>query len=246
MKIINYKYDTHTINFINSDNIEWLKLSNFQYDIAIDDPCYGINASKPSEKPHRVRQKNGNVIKVKKNNYTPKNWDEKPTTPEYFDLLLKKSHHQIIFGVNFYNYTFGPGRIIWDKLNGTSDQFAAEIMYNSLNNRTDIIYYMWAGFMQGKTPSKNIHEALIQQGDKTKNEKRIHPTQKPVLLYDYFYLNYVQKNWKAFDGHGGSGSNAIAAHKNKISIDVVEKDTEIFNNMVERFNEETKQLQINY
>jgi len=240
------EYETHCIRFINADNHTYLSNSNKIYDLSIDDPCYGINASKPSEKPHKTKQKNGNVLNVKKTGYKIKDWDEKPTAPEYFDLLIKKTKNQIIFGVNFYNYQFGPGRIIWDKLNGKSDQFAAEIMYNSLNNRTDIIYYMWHGFMQGKTPSFDVKKALIQQGDKSKNEARIHPTQKPVLLYDFIYLNYVKKDWTVFDGHGGSGSHAIAAHKNKINLDIVEKDKEIFNDMVKRFDQLTAQTPINY
>ena len=56
---------------------------------------------------------------------------------------------------------------MWDKLNDSSDQFDCEIAYCSLNNRTDIVYYMWAGMMQGKTASNKIKEALMQEGNKT-------------------------------------------------------------------------------
>lgn len=181
--IIEKKYDNHTIRFILGDSNEWL-LDSPEYDLAIDDPNYGIGASKPAKKPNNPKQKKGNRIRVKPSNYKHKDWDDKPPDPSYFNLLISKTRNQIIWGVNYYNYVFGPGRIVWDKLTAaTSDQFDCEIAYVSLNNRMDTVYYMWNGMMQGKSISKDPKIALIQQGNKKLNEKRIHPTQKPVKLY---------------------------------------------------------------
>lgn len=40
---------------------------------------------------------------------------------EYFDELMRVSRKYIIWGCNYFDYVFAPGRIVWDKCNaGTS------------------------------------------------------------------------------------------------------------------------------
>lgn len=51
------------------------------------------------------------------------------------------------------------------------------------------------------------------QGDKSKNEIRIHPTQKPVNLYKWILLNYAKQGDKILDTHVGSASSLIACHE---------------------------------
>ena len=74
--------------------------------------------------------------------------------PEYFDEVKRVSRNQIIWGVNYFNYDFTGGRIVWDKLNGDTDQYDCEIAYCSMNDRTDLIYCMWRGMIQGTLSSK--------------------------------------------------------------------------------------------
>ena len=169
------------------------------FDLAIVDPEYGIGAGKPSIKNNAVKQSNGSFLNIKQPNYIQKNWDNKPAGCDYFKELKRTSKEQIIFGVNYYDFNLKGGRIVWDKLNGDTDQFGCEIAYNSLNNRTDIVYYLWSGMFQGTGASKNIREALRQKGNKKENEKRIHPTQKPVLLYRWLYDQYATNDMKILD-----------------------------------------------
>ena len=98
------------------------------------------------------------------------------------------------------------GMIIWDKCNDGSDQSDAEIAFNSLTRRVDIFRYMWRGMFQGKS----IAEGTVQQGNKKLNEKRIHPTQKPVNLYRWICQKYLQKGMMVLDTHVGSASSLIA------------------------------------
>lgn len=68
--------------------------------------------------------------------------------------------------------------------------------------------------MQGVYCGKDVKQALIQQGNKKLNEKRIHETQKPVILYDYILDEYkIPKGSKVIDTHLGSGSNRISNYK---------------------------------
>ena len=245
--IVEREYSTHKIRFINADSNIWL-LDSPIYDLTIDDPNYGMGASKPNLDPtrYRAKQKNGTVLNVKINNYKHNDWDDKPAETSYFDLLLKKTKNQIIWGANHYDYVFGKGRIVWDKLNGESDQYGCEIAYNILNDRTDMIYYMWAGMFQGENISKDVKRALIQQGNKKLNEKRIHPTQKPLKLCEWQLFQFAKKGWSIFDGHGGSGNMAIACHRQKYSLDIVEKDKQIFTDMVKHYDVNTSQNRIEY
>ena len=45
----------------------------------------------------------------------------------YFDELRRVSKQQIIWGVNYFNYSFSPGRVVWDKCNGASSFSDCEI-----------------------------------------------------------------------------------------------------------------------
>jgi site-specific DNA-methyltransferase (adenine-specific) len=217
------------IQISNEDNMELMKRYPDNYfELAIVDPEYGIGADKPSRKPNKCKQSNGTVLNVKSPNYTHKNWDSKPADSRYFDELKRVSKNQIIWGVNYYDYNLTGGRIIWDKLNDSSDQFDCEIAYNSLNKRTDIVRYMWRGMFQGLSITKNAHKALIQQGNKSKNEKRIHPTQKPVKLYEWLLINYAKEGDKILDTHLGSGSIAIACHNLKFDLTACELDKDYF------------------
>jgi len=231
------------IELFNIDCMEYMKdCEDNSFDLAIVDPEYGIGASRQSNKSKFVTQKNGTKTYLKDSGYTHKDWDDKPAGPEYFNELKRVSRNQIIWGVNYYNYIFGSGRIIWDKLNDHSDQNDCEIAYNSLNNRQDIVRYLWSGFIQGLIIGGNSREALQQIGDKSKNEKRIHPTQKPVKLYNWLLTNYAKPNQRILDTHLGSGSSAIAAHYFGVDFVGCELDEDYFNAAKERFDDETKQV----
>jgi site-specific DNA-methyltransferase (adenine-specific) len=228
---------TDKIEITNECNMELMKRYPDNYfDLAIVDPEYGIGASKPSKKPNKAKQKNGNILNVKTLNYKHKDWDDKPAGSDYFNEVKRVSKNQIIWGVNYYDYNLTGGRIVWDKLNGESDQFDCEIAYNSLNKRTDIVRFMWSGMMQGSSISRLISKSNYQQGNKSLNEKRIHPTQKPVKLYEWLLMNYAKPNDKILDTHLGSGSIAIACHNLKFDLTACELDTEYYNASIKRIN----------
>jgi len=229
----------------NEDNMELMaRYPDKFFDLAIVDPEYGIGASKPSKKPDTVKQKNGSILSVKSPIYEHKDWDDKPAGKEYFDELFRVSKNQIIWGVNYYDYKFGPGRIVWDKLNGESDQMGCEIAFCSLYNRADIVYFMWQGMFQGVYCGKEVRRALVQQGNKTLNEKRIHPTQKPVALYKYLIKEFAQPGDKILDTHLGSQSSRIAAHDMGFDFYGCELDKNYFEQGCNRYQQHIKQLNL--
>ncbi|MCT4151394.1 site-specific DNA-methyltransferase [Elizabethkingia anophelis] len=200
---------TDKITITNEDNMDLMaRYPDGYFDLAIVDLEYCIGASKPTDKSGFVKQKNGDKKFVKQPNYIHKDWDLKLSSPVYFNELFRVSKKQIIKGGNYYGLT--GGYLVWNKINGDSDQFGCELFWLSFTKRTDIFHYMWAGMMQGVYCGTNIKEALIQQGNKSLNEKRIHPTQTPVPVYKYILSKYAQPGYKILSTHLGSGSDAIA------------------------------------
>lgn len=84
------------------------------------------------------------------------------------------------------------------------------------------------------------------QGDKSKNEKRIHPTQKPVVLYAWLYQQYAKPGDKILDTHLGSGSSRIAAYKLGLDFVGFEIDKHYFDLQEQRFAEEQRQLSFDF
>ena len=82
------------------------------------------------------------------------------------------------------------------------------------------------------------------------NPNRIHPTEKPVKLYEWLLKNYAKQGDKILDTHLGSGSIAIAIH----NINTIEKmgleftgcelDKEYFDTAMLRIKKHMQQLTI--
>lgn len=210
------------------------------FDLAVVDPPYGRGEDGGVCRSGYVKQKSGTRLYVKDGSYTKKNWDSEPPGKEYFDELFRCSKNQIVFGANYMNIFLPGGRIIWDKCNDGADQSAAEIAYCSLNSRVDMFRFMWRGMMQGKS----IFQGTVQQGNKKMNERRIHPTQKPVALYAWIYSRYAKPGYKILDTHLGSGSSRIAAHDAGLDFWGYEIDKTYFDLQEQRFAEYTAQLRI--
>jgi len=220
----------------NMDCMEYMaQFPDNYFDLAIVDPPYGIGADKPSIKPENVKQKNGNYLRVNSNKYQHKNWDNSIPNDDYFNELIRVSKNQIIWGANYFGLI--GGYIVWDKLNGDSDQYDCELAYQSFNNRTDIVRFMWQGMFQGVYCGNDIKKATIQQGNKKNNEKRIHPTQKPVALYRWLLQNYAKQGDKILDTHLGSGSSRIAADMEGFDFYACELDKDYFDASCKRFEQ---------
>ena len=205
------------------DNMDYMKnIPDKYYDLCVIDPPYGLGED--GLKNHS-RDK---AAKAKK--YTPKNWDNEPPQKEYFNELIRISKHQIIWGANHFISRIPYDSscwIVWDKQN-TGDFADCELAWTSFKSAVRKFSFRWNGMLQGDMKNKEI---------------RIHPTQKPVKLYEWIYLNYAKEGMKILDTHLGSGSSAIAAHKVNMNLEFVgiEIDEEYYNNAVKRIKWETSQ-----
>ena len=151
-----------------------------------------------------------------------KTWDDAPAPPEYFVELRRVSKNQIVWGANHFIERLpinSPCWIVWDKNKPNDLSFAA-------------VELAWTSF---KTTCKKLTLHPTQPG-------RIHPTQKPVKLYDWLLANYAEKGQRVLDTHLGSGSIAIAAHYAGVHLTACEIDADYYEAAKARIARETAQL----
>ena len=207
------------ITITNEDNMELMKRYPDKYfDLAIVDPPYGnIDAIGLTD-----NKKNGKQATKRKGyklfeNIAPEN--------EYYIELERISKNQIIWGGNFLGLCGGV--IVWQK-NGTAFG-EAEVAICSTHKSVKVFEYTWNGMIQGDMKNKEI---------------RIHPTQKPVKLYEWILMNYAKEGDNILDTHLGSGSIAIACHNLGFDLTACELDTEYYNNALKRLQQHQAQLQM--
>ena len=174
------------------------------FDLAIVDPPYGM----PKDSTHgRGKLKNRML-----NNGSVENWDIKPN-PEYFVELERVSKNQIIWGGNYFDLKGSRGFVIWDKEQPFENFSAAE--------------YAWMSF-------QTVSKIFRLPATRTKDEVKIHPTQKPILLYKWLLDKYAKQGDKILDTHLGSGSIAIACHDYGFDLTACELDKEYFEKAKQR------------
>jgi len=182
------------------------------FDLAIVDPPYGIGD----------KFKGGNSGKMNFNEVVEKGWDNETPSKEYFNELKRVSRDQIIWGGNYFLDNLGNTRcfICWDKK--ISEDFTlamAELAWTSFDKLAKI-----------------FRMSVPKTGGK------IHPTQKPVKLYEWLLMNYAKEGDKILDTHLGSGSIALACHNLNFDLTACELDTEYYNAAMKRLKQHQQQL----
>lgn len=91
---------------------------------------------------------------------------------------------------------------------------------------------------------KSIFEGTVQQGNKKLNEKRIHPTQKPVVLYEWLLNRYAKSGDIILDTHVGSASSLIACHNTGHKFVGFELDKYYYDLSKQRLDAEMAQMRL--
>jgi len=204
---------TDNLDLRNMDCMELMrKFPDNHFDLAVVDPPYGIN----------VNVSMGRRKGDKKSDYHKfAGGDTCAPDRAYFEELQRVSKNQIIWGANHFISKIpydSPCWLAWDK--GFSD----EVTFATFE-------LAWTSF---KSTAKKFDGHPNAQD-------RIHPTQKPVKLYDWILSKYAEKGMKILDTHMGSGSIAIAAHYAGMHLTASELDADYYKAACERIERETQQ-----
>ena len=213
------------IKLLHTDCMEYMSsLPDNAFDLAIVDPPYGIG-----ENGDRNKSRGKLAVAQDYKSFAGGDTDAPPR--EYFEELKRVSKNQIIWGANHFIERIPsastPCWIVWDKMNGTSDFADCELAYGSFKTAVRMFSFRWAGMLQGDMKNKEL---------------RIHPTQKPVKLYQWLLANYAKEGDRILDTHLGSGSSAIAAHYAGFEFVGCELDEDYYKAAVKRFDNETSQI----
>ena len=132
-------------------------------------------------------------------------------------------------GANYYCSVLPDSEcwLVWDKDNGASDFADSELAYTNFKTSVRNYKCKWAGMLQYDMKNK---------------ETRIHPTQKPIRLYEWLLMNYAKEGDKILDTHLGSGSIAIACHNLKYDLTACELDKEYYEAAIKRIEQHKQQL----
>jgi len=212
--VINYQ---SKIELYNMDCMDYMKTcKDNEFDLAIVDPPYQLNRFK------KGLRKGDRLAKNQTGNSTL--WNNNAPTVEYWDQLFRISKNQIIWGAN--NFTLPPTEYfcIWNKKQ-TVDNFASA-------------EYAWVS-MGLKMPAKVFDYGIHQHNATEKN--KIHPTQKPIKLYEWILRTYAKQGQRILDTHLGSGSSAIAAHYFGVDFVGLELDSDYFKAAKNRVDLQTRQ-----
>ena len=188
------------------------------FDLAIVDPPYGIGAEN-----HAGNADNG------WKQWDKKDWDSSIPNEEYFTELFRVSKNQIIWGGNYFANLLpnSQGWIFWDKGQRNFSLADGELCWTSFKKST------------------RVFEMARAKAKASIGYEKIHPTQKPVELYD-FCLNFakLEQGNLILDTHLGSGSSRIAAYKGGFNFVGFEIDAEYYEKQEKRFNDFKSQLRL--
>lgn len=190
------------------------------FELAIVDPPYGISIYKKSKGFSSHQWNKDNTF-----------FDDKPNA-EYFEELFRISQNQIIWGANYFIEHLANTNcmLFWNKWNNNKGKFAdGEFAWTSFSSPSQLLTIPWLRWYQMDMKFKEI---------------RVHPTQKPIILYLELLRSYAKPGDKILDTHLGSGSSRIAAYQMGFDFTGFELNKDYFDASVKRFEQYKSQLTI--
>lgn len=240
---------------LNVDCMEYMRsLPDKAFDLAIVDPPYGGGCLAPQGtrfkryepmpieysgqtdrqnrfggwfdryRPDITAKRTGGTWSAKKGYNKVAEWDVAPSD-EYFDELFRVSKNQIVWGANYFGLPPTRCFVVWRKLT-ISEKFSMAMAE-----------YAWTSFNRNAL----VFEAAPQG---TPDDPRIHPTQKPVELYEFLLNSFAEKGDRILDTHLGSGSSRIACDELGFDFVGTEIDPQYFAMHEERWKKHKRQLRL--
>jgi DNA modification methylase len=190
-------------------------------DFVYMDPPYGMKLDTD------YSQNNAKQSQFKGNSYKAVQGDFEDYDPRPFIELFKSAKEQFWWGADYYCQTLSKDGswVVWDKRNQTTDevQGAAFELCWSINKHHKLIYrQMWCGYTA-----------------REKTESRVHPTQKPVAMAEWFFNRWGAKGDIVVDLYGGSGTTLIACEKTSRHARLMELDPTYCDVIVKRWEQFT-------
>ena len=201
-----------------TDSDQVAKLMNGQKaDMVFTDPPYGMFL----DTVYAVTEK------VKGKKYDKVIGDNKDFSPELINTIFacfSDTKEIFIWGADYFAELIPEKNkgswVVWDKKIESLDKSigsAFELCWSKQKHKREIVRILWNGFTA-----------------KEKNEKRTHPTQKPIKLATFFFDNWGKQNDLVADLYLGSGTTMVASHQLKRKCYGMELDPKYCDVIVKR------------
>lgn len=154
----------------------------------LTDPPYGV-----AERTDRKAKGRSNLAEC--NDFPPVYGDDEPFDPAH----LLRFKRLVLWGANYYaeRLPTSPSWIVWDKRDGipSNDNADVELAWTNLGGPARTFRHMWSGMLKASE----------------QNERRVHPTQKPVALMSWIINTRTKPGDVILDPYMGGGSTLVAA-----------------------------------
>ena len=220
----------------NSQHVERL-MDGKKADMVFTDPPYGMklqanyHRSDWGDRPNKHSKGNqGNAHR----NVTG---DHDDFTPELISTIFAcfpDCAEVFLWGADYYAEhipTKNDGSwVVWDKVTNSQGEESGCAAFHGSN-----FELCWSKAKHKRELARIMHKGLAS----VENDKRVHPTQKPVALAEWFFERWGQGKTVIADLYGGSGSTLIACEKTNRHARLMELDPVYCDVIVKRWEEFT-------
>jgi DNA modification methylase len=216
-----YRLGRHRLMCGDSTSVDAVErlMDGAKADFVYMDPPYGMNLNTNYHRSNRVVGKT----------YSPVIGDDVDFDPRFFFEFFKDAREHFWWGADYYceHIPKGGAWVVWDKKKEDLDESIGtgfELCWSREPHKRMIARFLWSGFTA-----------------KERTESRVHPTQKPIALHEWFFERWGKPEDKVVDLFGGSGSTLIACEKTKRSAYLMELDPKYCDVIVARWEKFTGQ-----
>ena len=204
-------------------------------DMVFTDPPYGMHLDADySDMSSKFKGSKGG------NKYANVIGDHNDFSPDLIQTVFANFEYCkeiFLWGADYYSDLL-PNRndgswIVWDKRGDDSadKMFGStfELCWSRNRHKRDMARVKWAG---------------IFGMEKEHDKKRVHPTQKPSALIEWFFDKWGSKGDTVADLYGGSGSTLIAAEKTSRQARLMELDPKYVDVIIKRWQDFTGKIAV--
>lgn len=159
--------------------------------------------------------------------YAPVIGDDEDFDPRFWFEFFADAREHFWWGADYYcqHLPKGGSWVVWDKKKDDLDESIGtgfELCWSKLPHKRMLARFLWSGFTA-----------------KERNEERVHPTQKPIALHEWFFERWGKPDDLVADLFLGSGSTLIACEKTNRRCFGMELDPKYCDVILKRWEEFT-------
>ena len=240
---------------INGDCLEELtKLEDDSVDLIITDPPYGVTRTKWDNEVdleklwyelHRVSKPESAIVMTSMQPFTSKLIQSNIENFKY-EIIWEKSRGSNAVHAKYQPLKVHENIIIFSKLPSAYNKKHFMKYYPQFSEGKPYKYTKTSNFNEFLRGNKKFYDSdnptgkryprsvIYFQSDSDKKERKLHPTQKPVKLFEYLIKTYSNIDDVVLDPFAGSGTTGVACNNIDRKYILIEKEKDYYNMIKDR------------